>query len=30
MSLDLKRKVATVRPEETITKKQNLPYYVGI
>ena len=30
MSLDLKRKVVTVRPEETITTKQNLPYYVGI
>ena len=30
MSLDLKRKVVTVRHEETITTKQNLPYYVGI
>jgi uncharacterized RmlC-like cupin family protein len=30
MSLDLKRKVVTVRPKETITTKQNLPYYVGI
>ena len=30
MSLDLTKKVVTVRPEETITTKQNLPYYVGI
>ncbi len=30
MSLDLTRKVVTVRPEETIATKQNLPYYVGI
>jgi uncharacterized RmlC-like cupin family protein len=30
MSLDLKGKVVTVHPEETITAKQNLPYYVGI
>ena len=30
MSLDLKRKVVTVRPKETLTTKQNLPYYVGI
>ena len=30
MSLDLTGKVVTVRPEETITTKQNLPYYVGI
>jgi hypothetical protein len=30
MNLDLKGKVVTVRPEETITTKQNLPYYVGI
>ncbi len=30
MSIDLKRKVVTVRPKETITTKQNLPYYVGI
>ena len=30
MSLDLKRKVVTVRPKESITTKQNLPYYVGI
>ena len=30
MSLDLKGKVVTVHPEETITTKQNLPYYVGI
>ena len=30
MSLYLKRKVVTVRHEETITTKQNLPYYVGI
>ena len=30
MSLDLKRKVVTVRPKDSITTKQNLPYYVGI
>ena len=30
MSLDLKRKAVTVRPKETFTTKQNLPYYVGI
>ncbi len=30
MSLDLKGKVVTVRPEKTIATKQNLPYYVGI
>ena len=30
MSLDLKRKVITVRPQESIATKQNLPYYVGI
>ena len=30
MSLNLKRKVVTVRPKEYITTKQNLPYYVGI
>ena len=30
MSLDLKRKVITVRPQEAIATKQNLPYYVGI
>ena len=30
MSLNLKGKVITVRPEETITTKQNLPYYIGI
>ena len=30
MSLDLKGRVVTVRPEESITTKQNLPYYVGI
>ena len=30
MSLNLKRKVITVRPKESITTKQNLPYYVGI
>ena len=30
MSLDLTGKVVTVRPEETIATKQNLPYYVGI
>ena len=30
MSLDLKRKALTVRPKETLTTKQNLPYYVGI
>ena len=30
MSLDLKRKAVTVRPKETLTTKQNLPYFVGI
>ncbi|MEK9629311.1 MAG: cupin domain-containing protein [Nitrospinota bacterium] len=30
MSLDLKGKVVTVRPKETIATKQNLPYFVGI
>ena len=30
MGLNLKRKVVTVRPKESITTKQNLPYYVGI
>ena len=30
MSLNLKRKVVTVRPKESITTQQNLPYYVGI
>jgi uncharacterized RmlC-like cupin family protein len=30
MSLDLKKKVVTVRSGETIATKQNLPYYVGI
>ena len=30
MSLDLKRKAVTFRPKETLTTKQNLPYYVGI
>ena len=30
MSLNLKRKVVTIRPKESITTKQNLPYYVGI
>ena len=30
MSLNLKRKVVTVRPKDSITSKQNLPYYVGI
>ena len=30
MSLNLKRKVVTVRPKDSITTKQNLPYYVGI
>ena len=30
MSLDLKGKVVTVHPEETIIAKQNLPYYIGI
>ena len=30
MSLNLKRKVVTVRPKKSITTKQNLPYYVGI
>ena len=30
MSLNLKRKVVTVRPKKSITTKQNLPYYVGV
>jgi uncharacterized RmlC-like cupin family protein len=30
MSLDLSKKVVTVRPDETIATKQNLPYYIGI
>ena len=30
MSLDLSKKVVTVRPDQAITTKQNLPYYVGI
>ena len=30
MSLNLKGKVITVRPEGAITTKQNLPYYIGI
>ena len=30
MSLNLKGKVITVRPEGTIPTKQNLPYYIGI
>ena len=30
MSLNLKRKVVTIRPKKSITTKQNLPYYVGI
>ena len=30
MNLDLKGRVVTVRPEESIATKQNLPYYVGI
>ena len=30
MSLNLKRKVVTVRPKDSITTKQNLSYYVGI
>ena len=30
MSLDLTKKVITVRPGQSITTKQNLPYYVGI
>ena len=30
MSLDLTKKVVTVRPDLTIATKQNLPYYVGI
>jgi uncharacterized RmlC-like cupin family protein len=30
MSLDLRKKVVTVRPDQTIATKQNLPYYVGI
>tara|TARA_B100000029_G_scaffold106706_1_gene97423 strand:+ start:160 stop:558 length:399 start_codon:yes stop_codon:yes gene_type:complete len=30
MNLDLKGRVITVRPEESIATKQNLPYFVGI
>ena len=30
MSLNFKKKVVTIRPKESITTKQNLPYYVGI
>ena len=30
MNLDLKGRVLTVRPEESIATKQNLPYFVGI
>ena len=30
MSLDLTKKVVTVRPDHTIETKQNLPYFVGI
>ena len=30
MSLELSKKIVTVRPDETIVTKQNLPYYVGI
>ena len=30
MSLNLNKKVVTVRPNEMIVTKQNLPYYVGI
>ena len=30
MSLDLSKKVVTVRPDQTIVTKQNIPYYVGI
>jgi uncharacterized RmlC-like cupin family protein len=30
MNLDLNKKVITVRPEKTISTKQNLSYYVGI
>ena len=30
MSLNLKRKVVTVRPKKSITTKQNLPYYVRV
>ena len=30
MNLDLKGRVVRVRPEESITTKQNLPYFVGI
>ena len=30
MNLDLKGRVVKVRPEESITTKQNLPYFVGI
>jgi uncharacterized RmlC-like cupin family protein len=30
VSLDLSKKVVSVRPDQTIVTKQNLPYYVGI
>ena len=30
MNLDLRGRVVTVRPEESIATKQNLPYFVGI
>ena len=30
MNLDLKGRVVTVRPEESIATKQDLPYFVGI
>ena len=30
MNLDLKGRVVRVRPDESITTKQNLPYFVGI
>ena len=30
MNLDLKGRVVMVRPEESISTKQNLPYFVGI
>ena len=30
MNLDLKGRVVTVHPKESIATKQNLPYYVGI
>ena len=30
MSLDLNKKVVTIRPKYSIITKQNLPYYVGV